>query len=224
MIKLKDVVLAASFSLIATQAVAATDSVDVKVSGNIIPPACIPKMAGGAVFDYGGIKVASLKTDSFNLLDKKSLTFSLACDSPMKVAFKSVDGRAGTAVIGGKPLNVDTGKVSRYFGLGQVDGKNIGSYVLGVRRNNLKVDGKDGYVGIYSSDNGVSWNKADYDGIWMDQEGLSSVGLTEDNQPVPLTTLSGYIDLQAIIDKSANLDLTKIINLDGQVSVQVVYL
>lgn len=217
-------VSAVVLTLMASQAMAVEDNVDVKVTGQIVPPACVPAMNGGAVFDYGAIKAGSLNADDFTLLGKKTLSFSLTCDSPMKVAFISTDGRAGTAVLGGNPLGINATNVSRFYGLGQDGGHNIGSYTMGIRKRDLKVDGKNGYVGIKSANDGTTWTAADFQGIWMDQKELHSIALSGTTEPVALKTLNGYIDVQAVINKGSELDLTKITNLDGQVTIQVMYL
>lgn len=214
----------AALLVMASGQVLAADKSDVTVSGSIVPAACVPAVTGGAKFDYGGIKAASLSKDSFTSLDKKYLDFSLTCSSPMKVALTAVDGRAGTAVAGGEPLGVGADMPYRIFGLGQSEGKNIGSYALGVRVSGLKVDGKTGFEGISSGDNGATWSKGSYSAIWMDQGRYSSVAEKDTLEPVALTTLTGTIDMQAVINKASELDLTKTINLDGLVSIQVNYL
>ncbi|KZQ00375.1 hypothetical protein A3N42_19295 [Klebsiella aerogenes] len=215
---------AALLAVIAGHAMAADDNVDVKVTGQIVPPACVPAVSGGAVFDYGTIKAGSLKKDDFNVLSKKELNFSLTCNYPMKVAFISTDGRVGTVVSGGGSMGIKDSDTSKFFGLGQVDGKNIGNYAMGISNTGLQIDGETGFVGIQSKDNGTTWTAGDFKGIWMDQQYISSIAKTGTTEPVAFTTMNGQIITQPVINKAAELDLTKIINLDGQVSVQVIYL
>lgn len=216
--------LATLLAAVAGQAMAVDGNVDVKVTGQIVPPACIPAVNGGAVFDYGAIKAGSLKSDSFNVLAKKGLSFSLTCSSPMKAAFISADGRAGTVVSGGGSMGIKDSDTSKFYGLGQADGKNIGNYAMGIRNNDLRIDGEMGYEGIQSIDGGATWKTGDYKGIWMDQQYISSVAKAGTTEPVAFTTLTGTILTQPVINKASELDLTKIVNLDGLVSIQVVYL
>lgn len=123
----------------------AADSADIKVDGSIVPPACVPSMSGGAVFDYGGIKAASLAQDAYNGLSEKSLDISVTCDSPMKIAFAGIDNRAGTAadvegvwlIIG----NAGKGDTST-FGLGTTSaGQKIGVYKM-IVDSTITLDGK----------------------------------------------------------------------------------
>ncbi|WP_312629318.1 DUF1120 domain-containing protein [Scandinavium sp.] len=222
--KLTKLAAATLLAAVAGQAMAVDDNVDVKVTGQIVPPACIPAVNGGAVFDYGAIKAGSLKSDSFNVLAKKGLSFSLTCSSPMKVAFISADGRAGTVVSGGGSMGINGSSTSKFYGLGQVDGKNIGNYAMGIRDTDLTIDGEKGFEGIQSQDNGATWKTGDYRGIWMDQQYISSVAKSGTTEPVAFTTLTGTILTQPVINKASELDLTKVINLDGLVSIQVLYL
>lgn len=90
---------AIALALSACQAMVVDDNVDVKLTGQIVPPACIKAMSGGAVFDYGGVKAVSLSSDDFNVLGEKTLNFSVASESPTKLAFKVTYARKGTAVL-----------------------------------------------------------------------------------------------------------------------------
>jgi hypothetical protein len=42
--------------------------------------------------------------------------------------------------------------------------------------------------------------------------------------PVPAKVVTGSLDVQAAIDKTANLDLSNEIDLDGQATIELVYL
>lgn len=213
-------------TMAAGQAMAA-DSVDVKVGGTIVPPACVPAVSGGAVFDYGAIKAASLAKDDYTMLPQKSLTFTLTCDSPMKVAFKSLDARKGTQI----PAPDSFPQITTLSGLGSVDNKNVGCYQMNINADFIKVDGvSSAYNVIRSNDKGKTWMAAasDYNSwlFLMDDGYYYSIASKNggDNLPVPLTTMSGTINMSAALNKASELDLTKLINLDGQTTLQIVYL
>lgn len=232
----KKLALVASLSLIAVQAVAATDSVDVKVMGDIVPPACVPTVAGGAVFDFGSIKAASLKLDDFNTLNEKALGFNVVCDAPMKIAFKTADNRSGSAVIpvGMNIQNrvIEAGTVLSGFGM---DGeRKVGAYSMNV--SNLSVIDEDETTlkgisidVIKSPDEGVSWNKVPVSGstprMYFDADN-AIVSLAEAGKltPIPIRSISAQIYVAPVINKASELDLTKITNLDGMSSVQIIYL
>ncbi|HEJ0337320.1 TPA: DUF1120 domain-containing protein [Klebsiella aerogenes] len=221
------------FFTVAGQAMAADDNVDVKVTGQIVPPACRPVVSGGAVFDYGVIKAASLAKDDYTVLGTKSLIFSVTCDSPMKVAFKTIDQRAAS-VLKMPGLNVKVSGIDYAMddlpklGLGAPGGKMTGSYVLDVDQNSLQVDDiSAGLIkGIQSSDNGASWENVKHGKhLWMDPSHYTSVTLRADGlTPLAFKTLTGTMWVTPALSKGSELDLTKVINLDGLATIQMIYL
>lgn len=224
-------------ALMAGQALAAEDTVDVKVTGQIVPPACVPAVTGGAVFDYGAIKAASLSQDNYTVLPQKSLTFSLTCDSPTKVAFKSTDGRAGSAVIpvGSKLWSDNYAAVTAdtpMMGLGLDGTKKIGGYQLRAVIGNSSVT-TDGQTvksqSLRSTDNGATWVvPGATDVVWFPdyaQSGqITSIAATGTLSPVAITSFSGTMNVQAVINKGSELDLTKTTNFEGLTTIQVIYL
>ena len=78
--------IAAALAVSASQAMAAGDSLDVKVIGQIVPSACTVAVSGGAVFDYGTIKAETLATDDYTMLGVKTADLSVTCEAPTKVA------------------------------------------------------------------------------------------------------------------------------------------
>ncbi|HEJ0337330.1 TPA: DUF1120 domain-containing protein [Klebsiella aerogenes] len=216
------------FFTVAGQAMAADDNVDVKVTGQIVPPACVPAVSGGAVFDYGVIKAGSLASDDFTVLSKKTLDFSVNCDAAMKIAFKAIDGRSDTKVnpVGKSILDVIVEENTPVYGLGVTSGnKKIGGYRILVF--SAQIDGAKKTQGLISHDNGATWKESIY--LWMNPgEGIvSSLGDKSSETPsVPaaLKTITGKIQIQAAINKGSELDLSKVTNLDGLASIQIVYL
>jgi len=228
--------LAAFLSAMACQAMAVDDNVDVKVTGQILPPACIPSMSGGAVFDYGAIKAASLKSDDFNLLAEKTLNFSVSCDSPTKMAFKVTDARKGTAVlpVGKNMQRRDITADTALSGLGTEDGKNIGAYSLNIAKMTVdKGDGStetalDSLDSIRSEDNGQTWTKLSTGTntrVYLDDDGrLFALAEKGELEPLPVKVLNATMWAMVAINKGSALNLTKINNLDGQANIQVIYL
>ncbi|MEW5558764.1 DUF1120 domain-containing protein [Enterobacter asburiae] len=234
--KLTKLAAATLLAAVAGQAMAVDDNVDVKVTGQIVPPACIPAMSGGAVFDYGGIKAASLNSDDFNVLGEKTLNFSVACESPTKMAFKVTDARKGTAVLPvGKRMQQRTiATDTALSGLGTEDGKNIGAYSLNIAK--LTIDKGDGSPvialnsldSIRSEDNGQTWTKLTtdtYTRVYLDDDGrLFSLAEKGSLEPLSVKVMNGTMWAQVAINKGSELNLTKINNLDGQSNIQIIYL
>ena len=215
--------LATLLAAIAGQAMAAGDSIDVKVTGQFVPPACVPTVAGGAVFDYGSIKAATLAVDNYTVLSAKKLDFNIVCDSPMKVAFKAVDQRKSSVVktvgvsVLGRTINNDSDIL---FGLG-VDGtRNVGAFAMNIV--SMYTDEVRASP-LVSQDSGNSWTTDDHMWLYSADNKLSAPSV-DNTTPVAFTTLKGQISLQAALNKGSELDLTKITNLDGLTSIQMVYL
>lgn len=222
---------AAALVLAAGQAMAVDDNLDVKVTGQIVPPACVPAISGGAVFDYGAIKASSLTSDDYTMLPQKGLSFNITCDSPMKVAFRTLDGREGTGInpIGKIIFNNPVSETSTpLMGLGAFEGKNVGGFALILTTGSISIDGNKGdFAGLKSLDNGQSWVQSGiYSQLYLDpkQEFLSSVSIRNTNLPLAFTTLSADLRIVTVINKGSELNLTEAIPLDGQATIQMIYL
>jgi len=217
--------LAVMLAATVSQAIASGDSVDVKVIGEIVPPACTPSIGGGATIDYGTIKAASLAQDDYTVLDEKQLSMSVVCDSPMKVAFKTIDARKDSVVLPiGKIVQGETIiAASGMQGLGFADDKYIGSYSMYLGSGKID-DGSQLLIPLKSYDNGQNWSKPNH--LWLtDNAGvIASIGARGTLEPLAFTTLSGNLRVQAAINKGSELDLTKVINLDGLSTIEMIYL
>lgn len=215
----------ALLALTCGQAMAADDNLDIKVIGEIIPPACVPTITGGATFDFGTMPAARVTKDDFTLLPEKSLVFSVTCSSPTKVAFTTVDARADSVVV---PTGKIVGRVPaenlNLLGLGLTGSTGIGAYEMNVSNLGLTVDGVNGYVGIRSADNGSSWELGPISCLWFDPQYTTSVALSGTTTPVAFTTLTGNLNIAAALNKGSALDLTSEIDLDGLATIQLVYL
>mgnify|MGYP005909266923 CR=1 FL=1 len=223
--KVRTLTAATLLAMASCQAFAADDNVDIVVTGEIIPPACVPTLSGGATFDYGTIAAAKLAKDDFTILAEKSLTFSVVCSSPTKVAFKTTDARAGSVVVPtGKKFGSMTAESLNLLGLGQSGTTNIGSYEMNVSKGTINVDGSTNYVGISSADNGSTWKQGDLGCLWFDPQYTTAVALNGTTTPVAFTTLTGTLKAIAALNKGSELDLTTTTDLDGLATIQLVYL
>ena len=209
------------------------ESIDVRVVGTISPAACTPMLTGGGTVDYGAIKPDALSEDAFTVLAEKQLDFGIVCDAPAKIALKAINGRPGSlagAVEGpggfGVPkVNLLTDANAVAGGLG-LDGQHkIGGYAVAMKPGTVQADGVDDNS-IRSSNNGTTW-EASPAGIlcgnaWANLWNTwSKTGTTV---PVAFETLSGKLSVQAYINKTSELDLTKPVALDGLTTIELVYL
>lgn len=117
-------VLAAAMATMPVQAA----SVDLTVSGTVIPTSCIPAFAGGANVDLGRISSATLNPSAQSNLPTRDITLSIACDAPAPVEIAVTDNRGATKVPG-LTFNGRTGD-ALYYGLGSTQGVGIGGFSL----------------------------------------------------------------------------------------------
>ncbi|MBE4810069.1 MULTISPECIES: DUF1120 domain-containing protein [unclassified Enterobacter cloacae complex] len=217
---------------------ASAESVQVNVIGTIVPAACTPTLSGGGVVDYGNIKASTLSADAYTLLPVKSLDFAISCDAPARVALHAVNDRPGTLAggevangVGKAPVNVfgNTSGLYPVVGLGLDGTKKIGGYGLTITGGTVTADGNpvdsitnaqnDGTGTWYSSGKGLG---AGTPFSWTPRS--ISWAQTGTLVPVAFKTLAGKLDVQAYINKASELDLSHAVKLDGQTTLEVVYL
>ncbi|WP_312629316.1 DUF1120 domain-containing protein [Scandinavium sp.] len=228
---MRKTLLAAVLAATAGQAMAAGDSIDVKVIGQIVPAACTANVTGGATVDYGTMKSSTLATDDFTMLDVKTLELSIACEAPVKIALKTQDMRSDSVVaLTGKNWGMKASTVAangKELGLGSADGKNIGAWAMWMEPASVKADGNavDALDTTGTPNASSTWTKAAGGAAWLATTGAyKSWGATGTVTPVALTTLTGTLSVQAGINKASELDLTKPVTLDGLATLQVYYL
>lgn len=216
--------------LATTTSVVMAESIDVKVIGTITPGACKITLSGGGVVDYGAIMLSSLRRDALNQLDNKQLDFAITCESPAKIALTGIDGRPGTAAgtengsSGGAaktPNGIDDRNGEYVVGLGLDGNKKIGGYTISISNtvaDNVNVDG------IFKQGESEDWSAWKMLPLYSNSKLYGSVAKKGKLQPVAFTTLAGKLNVQAYLNKTSELNLTKPIKLDGLTTVELVYL
>ncbi|MGN7744346.1 DUF1120 domain-containing protein [Pseudomonas sp. 22526] len=202
---------------------AQASSIEIKVTGTIIPTACTPTLAGGGTIDYGTFGSADVSQTDFTLLPEKNIAFSIVCNAPTKVALKAVDNRANTRVlgvvkkVGGSPTDFSN------FGLGSAAGKNIGGYVMRVTADSFTADSAS-VKSTFSVDSGTTWGSSTFGTLTNDGSTILSWSATSGGAPVAFTSLSGNLFLQAVLNKGSDLALTSDVSLDGSATLELIYL
>ena len=222
--------IAAALAVSASQAMAAGDSLDVKVIGQIVPSACTVAVSGGAVFDYGTIKAETLATDDYTMLGVKTADLSVTCEAPTKVALLTTDMRADSVVaITGKKWAANGGTVDTSvssLGLGNANGAHIGAWAMWMEPATVKADGNSVIpIGTSTPLISADWGVPTSGTSWLAQTGFyKSWAAPGTLTPVALTTLTGTLSVQAAINKGSELDLTQSITLDGLANIQIYYI
>ena len=216
--------------LATTSSVVMAESIDVKVIGTITPGACKMTLSGGGVIDYGAIMLSSLRRDALNQLDNKQLDFAITCESPAKIALTGINGRLGTAAgtennnssgAAKIPNDIDRRNGDYVVGLGLDGDKKIGGYTISI--SNVVADNFD-VDGIFKAVELTNWSAWKMLPLYGSSKLYGSVAKKGELQPVAFTTLAGKLNVQAYLNKTSELNLTKPVKLDGLTTVELVYL
>ncbi|EML2224515.1 TPA: DUF1120 domain-containing protein [Klebsiella aerogenes] len=213
----------------------AADSFSIYVTGKIVPAACQAVFAGGDTFDYGSLPASSLSLTVETLLPVKSTAFSVRCSAPMKMAFRLTDNRAGTQIqwastyislVGESYIN--GGAV--WLGLGtDSKGQPLGAWLA--RLSEMKADGKPvAAITNVTPNLEDAWVYANpEDMVFKNYPGpyATSVGNPDHSigsSPLAFTVLNGTLEVQAAVAPSSTLDLVRPVQLDGSITIEMVYL
>lgn len=221
------------FSVLALSinAAMAAESVDIQVTGKIVPSSCTPSFpSGGGIADFGTMKVASLNATTLTALkDMKEVPISITCEESTRIAVKFTDARDASSPTESVEFNTFGGSKQFAFGLGTYNGKNIGAYALGIPRAQgaNTNDAGDALYPIESLDNGNSWavNGIDYLQIASDNRFIYSFGTTLNSVALaPQTKINFKVAVEATINPTNDLSITDEVTLDGLTNVELVYL
>lgn len=193
---------------------------DVRVKGTIAPASCSFTITQ-SVFDYGRIQPSSLSATQYTKLERKSTPFAVKCDAATLVSIRTQDNRASSKVPGMMQAAFNSTYNDMFnYGLG-VSTKNekIGGYVM--LMSNTVADGKAVRVNG-SSNNGATWTVGD--GALAQPPHLTSWASSASTAPVALSTVSGNLLVQAVINKTSAFSVGSGISLDGHATLELRYL
>lgn len=228
----------ASVLAVAASSAMAASSIDIQVTGKIVPASCTPSfVSGGGIADYGTIKVASLNdTTATALADTKIIPISISCESPTRIGVTFNDAHVDSAPTDILPVNfgdLDFGtKVENTAGLGMYNGQKIGAYAMGIQKDEGTVtnDTGDNLYPIYSKVAGATsgWgtkNGMHYLQIATDKSETYSFSDSESGDaPVAQKQINFNVGIRAQINPTNDLNVTDEATLDGLTNVELVYL
>ncbi|CAG4918904.1 DUF1120 domain-containing protein [Paraburkholderia gardini] len=220
----KNTLLAALLAATSVGAFAA-DSVDLKVIGTIIPPSCTPTIAGGSIVDFGRISASTLSNTNFTVLPTKSTSLTVTCDAPTKIAVTVVDNRTGSTVPGIANAISANLNDSYAYGVGSVNGKNVGTYVINAPATGATGDGA-AVDRIASLDNGQTWYAAtSFSGNWRPVGLDLSWAPTGGSTPGAYTIISQPLNVSLGLNKISGMPaLNQEVPIDGLATFSLVYL
>ncbi|CAD5203997.1 DUF1120 domain-containing protein [Pseudomonas sp. FEN] len=197
------------------------NAADLLVRGTIVPASCTLSLQNGGIVDYGKIRAAELSANAYTRLQPRGVPFSVNCDGGTRVGVKTLDNRSGSKVPGILQAAIGPGYNDVYnYGLGTTaDGKRIGGYSLSVKDS---VADFPLVNTIVSTNNGLSWNRGN--GALGQYQNIMSWSGFFATHPASVQRVSGTLEVQAVINKTSELDVTQEINLDGLATLELRYL
>ncbi|EJN09134.1 DUF1120 domain-containing protein [Herbaspirillum sp. YR522] len=188
-------------------------STELKVRGVIKPAACALTFANGGTVDVGVISKHLLNAERRTLLHDEKVNFTIACDAPTRVSLDLTDHRSGTAA-----AKASAKPPSFLFGLGQVDGKNVGAYTLSFDEPPL-ADQKT--MRLVTADNQVDWMRSH--SFLLPNRRHSWTIHDNNNTPTAFSSMTGVIVLAPAIAPAKDLPTMDEIALDGLASFELNY-
>ncbi|EIK97816.1 hypothetical protein PMM47T1_04869 [Pseudomonas sp. M47T1] len=201
---------------VASSALAAS-SVDLAVTGSIVPTACTPTLSLGDT-SYR-ISSADLNLDDLtNIREHKYQTLNINCQAPTLFGIRGIDNRAGS---------VGNGWYQSPYGLGLTPaGEKIGSHMITVIMSRSTIDGKPAFVTVGSPD-GSTWYPSETTDRSIRNDG-QLLGFTDTpgvtTGPIPVKDAALGLDQFLLINAANSMTLNEEVPLDGSAILEVVYL
>ncbi|AOE81962.1 hypothetical protein A7318_26210 [Pseudomonas lurida] len=197
----------------------ASTSAELIVRGTIKPAACNLSMTGGGIINYGNIPSGQLSSTAFNPLAEKTTPLTVSCGTtPTLFGLKFVDLQPGSKVPG--ILNVlGAGYTEAHnYGLGITSGRKTGGFAVALKDLRSSTSAlypimRVGTGAWQSGDGKVAQSPSQHS--WR-----SSTAVT----PASISQLTGTIAVRPVINKGADLDLSRDITLDGRATLELSYI
>jgi type 1 fimbria pilin len=192
---------------------ALAQSADLSISGRIFPGACVVNLGSGGIADLGDIRAEALNAETTTLLEAVNVPLTVACESEVRFAFQGVDN------------NSDSSSVPYRYGLGLTSAdEKIGS--ANVLVADVTADGVPGF-GTLSGDGGETWNDSNAGGNFSltltDVLGFAKEQGTAAG-PAAIKDTQGSVKVIAQIQPTNELTLTEEIQVNGSVTINLMYL
>ncbi|MBV4478496.1 DUF1120 domain-containing protein [Pseudomonas khavaziana] len=193
--------------LLASTTTFAASTVDLTVTGLIVPSACTPSLSSGGVIDHGKISAKDLNPDGTTIIGNHTLTMSVTCEGQTLIALQSEDNRRGSSI-----SNTD-------YGLGLINGnQKLGHYVLRIANPLADAVEVQSIASVNGQDN---WY---LERFWDPTLYMSVAVMSDASQPVPVQDLQMDLEVQTIIYRTDGLDLSNEVQIDGSATLTVIYL
>lgn len=205
---------------LASAAVLAGSTAELRVTGVIRPGACLPSFSSQAEVNFGAISASSFKKQRRLALPPQQFRFSIACDVRTMVGVSPYDNQRHSADRGiGDDLDADEAAAPEdVFGLGSDSGHDLGGYEARFVPGTFKADGSD--VDTISASEGTGWERRR--GGQIRHGVISSWAERGAKKPTAIGNLSGMLRIQPVVN--AMEELKQDANLDGSLTLELHYL
>lgn len=214
-------------ALTASMNIHAADTAELKVKGTVRPAACTLTLGGGGTVDYGHITNSQLSGSKPTKLPPKTIPYSVNCPNGGAIIGVMLTDNRKASVVKGMIISTEGDN----FGLGTVNGKNLGVFIVGTNTTDLRIPGHDNPWAPYelsSINGGQSWWPRGYPvGSYpasLPPNVMRSWGLSSDYRPSAITSMSGILTVEAMLETIGNLPTGDNIPLDGSATMEMIYL
>ncbi|BDB22622.1 membrane protein [Pseudomonas sp. CYM-20-01] len=195
----------------------ATNVAELIVRGTIKPVACNLSLTGGGIVDYQTIPAASLSPTQFTSLAPKTVNLNISCGqtpAQFRVALSDLQSASKVPGILGAGFTE-----AQNYGLGIANGKRTGGYSVTLKN----LQSSSGALNpIMRSSQGAAWGSSDGKVAQSPAQYSWRSGTTA--VPAFITSLTGMLEVKAVINRTNDLDLTRDVTLDGRTSLSVDYI
>ncbi|MCW5299700.1 DUF1120 domain-containing protein [Herbaspirillum lusitanum] len=196
----------------------AAGATELRVTGKIVPDACLPVFSDAGVVDYGPI---SSERGAAKILAKKIFTLSVSCALPSRLALRLIDNRDSAPIPQMQAVAMRNRSNKHLFGLGAGSGQNAGAYIVSFEPAHPKATppamlesatGINATQWILSSDNTIRKNV------------LYAWDAEHKIHPGGTLNFEAKLSIQAVIDSADNTREKEDAPLNGSATFELLYL
>jgi hypothetical protein len=181
------------------------------VTGTIVPASCTINLTNNGAVNLGQVDVAILNQAAPTDLAVQNVTVSIACAAAARVATSVTEDRPGTSYSSG----------DAFFGLGMTSGNNpIGYYQVAATNGLANGVGAN----VIASTNGTTWTTAATVPVEHGAGRRYTAVGTTGGGPATTTTAEFTLAITPTIAPASSLALTGTENINGQMTLTIVYL
>lgn len=223
--------LAASILTAAVGSAYAATSAELTVTGTIVAPACNILLSSDGKADFGDIARGTLSATATTGIGSRAITAEVTCDALTAIAIKTVDNRPTLKPTGNMNVkfehigaNFASVATANIFGLGQSSNmKPIGGYAIRVGK--ITVDSLVlPNIGLSSTGLASSWRDQGELALMSQTNPFLMASASSSMVYANGETFSFPMDVAASIDLTGNIPGTEDVSLDGNATLEVIYL